>query len=51
MIASLLFEMKANDATTIGEVSALICVVALAAGYVPSGRAARLEPVKALRSE
>jgi predicted lysophospholipase L1 biosynthesis ABC-type transport system permease subunit len=49
MIASLLFEVKANDAGTMVGVAALICVVA--AGHVPSRRAARLEPVKALRSE
>jgi len=49
VLESLLFEVKGNDAMTIGEVSVLIGVVALAAGYVPARRAAGLEPVKALR--
>jgi putative ABC transport system permease protein len=51
LVSSLLFEVKANDAVTICGVAALICGVALAAGYIPSRRAAGLAPVTALRME
>jgi putative ABC transport system permease protein len=51
MMTSLLFEVKPTDGVTIFAVAALIAGVALAAGYIPARRAARLEPIAALRVE
>ncbi len=49
VISSLLFGMKATDLTTIATVAALMGGVALAASSAPALRAARLEPVGAMR--
>jgi predicted lysophospholipase L1 biosynthesis ABC-type transport system permease subunit len=51
LLSTLLYGVKPNDVTTIASVVALICAVVLAASYVPARRAARLDPMKALRSE
>jgi putative ABC transport system permease protein len=48
---SLLFGLKPYDAATLLTAAALLAVVALAASYVPAMRAARVEPVEALRHE
>jgi putative ABC transport system permease protein len=48
-LASLLFEVKPSDPGTIATVAALVSGVTLAASYVPSLRAARLEPARAMR--
>ncbi len=47
----LLFHVQPTDPVTMGAVALLLAVVALAAMYVPARRAARVDPVVALRSE
>jgi ABC-type antimicrobial peptide transport system permease subunit len=49
-MGSLLFGTQASDPATFAGVVALLCAVALAAGYVPARRASRIEPYVALRS-
>lgn len=49
--ASQLFEMSGSDPAILGSATALISVVAFAAGFVPAWRASRLDPMKALRYE
>jgi len=49
--ASLLFGLKPNDALTLIGAMVLLATVALAASYGPARRAARLQPMDALREE
>jgi putative ABC transport system permease protein len=48
---ALLFGLKPYDPTTLALAALLLAVVALLASYVPALRAARLEPMSALREE
>jgi putative ABC transport system permease protein len=50
-LSSLLFEVSPNDPIIISSVVALMIVVALAASYFPTRRAARVDPLVALRYE
>jgi predicted permease len=48
-MVSLLFELKATDPWAYLLVSLLLAVVAVAASYLPARRAARIDPIEALR--
>jgi len=50
-VGSLLFEMKARDPLTIAAAVGAVGVIAAIASYVPARRAARIDPLLALRSE
>jgi predicted permease len=51
LLKSLLFEVKPNDPAVYLAVTALLSAVALAAGWVPAGRAAKINPLDTLKSE
>jgi ABC-type antimicrobial peptide transport system permease subunit len=48
---SLLFGLKTGDPASLSLAAALLAVVTLAAAFLPSHRAARLDPLIALREE
>jgi putative ABC transport system permease protein len=50
-LSSLLFNIKATDATTFLLVALILAVVALVASFVPAYRATTVDPVDALRQE
>jgi putative ABC transport system permease protein len=51
LIASLLFGTTPTDLATFASMAALLCAIALMAGYVPARRASRIDPMVALRCE
>jgi predicted permease len=50
-LASMLYDVRANDPATIVAVSMLLALVALAACYIPARRATHVDPIVALRHE
>ena len=50
-ISSLVFGMSPTDPLTLGGAVAVLALVAAVAAYLPAARAARLDPMRALRNE
>jgi putative ABC transport system permease protein len=50
-MTSLLFGVRPNDPSTFAAVAAALVVVALGASYLPARRAARVDPMSALRTD
>ena len=50
-VASLLYGVAPGDAVTLMAVTSFLAVVALMATYLPARRAARVDPMAALRAE
>ena len=50
-IAAMLFGVSASDLTTIAITSGILLLTALVASYIPARRAARVDPMVALRSQ
>ena len=51
LLTDLLFHVKPSDPATFASVAVLFLIVALAASYLPARRAARIDPMAALRVE
>ena len=51
LLSSLLFEVRPTDPATYLTIAAVLLAVGIAAGAIPARRAARIDPLEALRSE
>ena len=51
LIGSMLFGLSPTDAPSLAGAIAILLAVALVAGFVPASRAARIDPMTALRHE
>jgi putative ABC transport system permease protein len=51
IMKSLLYQVPATDPTTFGGIAAVLVIVAFLAAYLPARRAARVDPIIALRWE
>ncbi|MET0619988.1 MAG: ABC transporter permease [Thermoanaerobaculia bacterium] len=51
LMASLLYGVRAGDPLTFAAVAVALLLVALAASWIPARRAARIDPMRALRAE
>ena len=51
VLAGLLFQVQPADPIALGAAFLLLCLVALAAAYLPARRATRIDPAITLRSE
>jgi len=51
LLSGLLYDVRPLDPVVLGGVSLLLTAVALAASYFPARRAARIDPIRALRCE
>jgi putative ABC transport system permease protein len=51
LLTSMLFQVQPNDPLVYLAVAVLLGVVALAASYIPARRAARIDPLTAIRQE
>ncbi len=51
VVASMLYGVKANDPASIGIAMATLLAAVAAASYLPARRAAKIEPMAALRQD
>jgi ABC-type antimicrobial peptide transport system permease subunit len=51
LLSGMLYDVRPLDPVVLGGVSLLLAAVALVASYLPARRAARIDPIQALRCE